>query len=318
MENVLCLGDCLNVEELKSFYVRLKYNKDNDDFEEFYFHVVDGVEYELPINYRINGQTIQLKSLTNVKDLLTLKISLQELNKRAEANNKTLLSYVGKNLNLEKIFCVSCNDCGTKYNRYMRFFSGCKVCCALNQTKSHECFVSQAKEIHHDDYDYSFDIYKKRNVKFKILCNTCKNFFFQTPKNHITDKCGCPFCNESKGERRVRYFLQQNNIFFIKQHTFENCKNVKSLKFDFYLPHLNKIIEYDGEGHYFAIFGTTIEDKQFNLKNIKRNDKIKDEFTVVENISMLRIPYWDIDRIDEILTEYLLDHIIENDKQLEM
>lgn len=68
--------------------------------------------------------------------------------------------------------------------------------------------------------------------------------------NNILQGTGCPVCNLSHGERQIRRWLCNNNISYILQKTFEDCKNKKQLPFDFYLPEYNICIEYDGEQHF--------------------------------------------------------------------
>ena len=320
MENVLCFGDCLNNEELKSFYVRLKYNKDTDDFEEFYFHVVDGVEYELPIKYIQNGQIIQLKSLTNVEDMLTLKIPLQELNKRAEANNKTLLSYVGKNFNLEKIFCVLCNNCGTKYNRYMRFFSGCRTCETIAKRKKFIDFVKISRIKHNDKYIYNDKGYQDGKSKIDIFCTKCQRYFSQRVKHHL-DGNGCPFCNESKGEMAIEKYLKQHGIRFKRFKKFDGLVHKNSLSYDFYLIDLNILIEYDGEHHFQVInYSKDPAKNSEKFEVTKLRDKIKNHYAITNNIPLLRIPYWDFDRIEELVGAFIKEHLnkLENNQALEM
>ena len=50
-------------------------------------------------------------------------------------------------------------------------------------------------------------------------------------------------------EKRISEILKENNISFETQKTFESCRfpNTNYLaKFDFYLPNLNILIEYNG------------------------------------------------------------------------
>ena len=59
--------------------------------------------------------------------------------------------------------------------------------------------------------------------------------------------CGCL---RSKGEQKIIQILQENNILFEKEKTFENCFYPDTggmCRFDFYLPDYNILIEYDGE-----------------------------------------------------------------------
>ena len=57
----------------------------------------------------------------------------------------------------------------------------------------------------------------------------------------------CPICDESKGEKFVRQYLESNNIEFIQEYKFNDCKHKRSLPFDFYIKEYNLCIEFDGE-----------------------------------------------------------------------
>jgi hypothetical protein len=67
-------------------------------------------------------------------------------------------------------------------------------------------------------------------------------------------------------------------------------------------------VEYDGEGHYLPCFGSTPEIKQKNLEICQHRDKIKNEWAKANNIPLLRIPYWDFDRIEELTEAFILQH----------
>ena len=129
----------------------------------------------------------------------------------------------------------------------------------------------------------------------------------QSPAHHLRGS-GCPKCNESKGEIKVARYLSEKNIKFIPQKTFQTLRDIGLLKCDFYLEDLNLLIEYDGAFHYTATRGSTIENKQKNLKAQQRRDKIKDEWAKANNIPLLRIPYWDYDRIEELIDAFILQH----------
>ena len=113
---------------------------------------------------------------------------------------------------------------------------------------------------------------------------------------------GCPQCSSSTGERTIERFLNFNNVDFISEKSFLNCRNIFPLKFDFYLPNENILIEYQGEQHYHSvkIFGG---DKKFNERI--RNDEIKKKYCEENNIQLLLIPYWDYDKINDILFKTL-------------
>ena len=113
----------------------------------------------------------------------------------------------------------------------------------------------------------------------------------------------CPYCRPiSKGETYIRNFILQHNIYFEEQKILNNCKNKDYLPFDFYIPSLNLLIEYDGKQHYkYGCFGGDLLD----LMNIKYRDNIKTNYCQQNNIKLIRIPYWDYDNVEEILTKEL-------------
>jgi hypothetical protein len=65
------------------------------------------------------------------------------------------------------------------------------------------------------------------------------------------------------------------------------------------------MIEFDGIGHYKAIYGSTNEEKLENLINTQRNDQIKNDWAKANNIPLLRIPYWDFDKIEELIEAFI-------------
>lgn len=142
-------------------------------------------------------------------------------------------------------------------------------------------------------------------TNLKILCGKCNKNIFTTSLVAYTKpscRCICKSCNciESASEERIRHFLEDNDINFIPQYTFKDCKDKYVLPFDFYLPDYNKIIEFDGEQHYRpAGFGL-----ESHLRTVA-HDKIKNEYCEKNNIDLLRIPYWNENDIEDILKKEL-------------
>lgn len=149
-------------------------------------------------------------------------------------------------------------------------------------------FFEKCKEIHGNKYDYSKTKYINSSTKVTIICPE-HGEFEQTPNNHRFGN-GCPVCNESKGERKIRLWLEENNINFEPQHKFDDCKNILPLPFDFYLPDYNTCIEYNGLQHYKIVtyFGGNDGFKQRQI-----NDKLKMEYCNNNNIPLLIIKYND-------------------------
>lgn len=109
--------------------------------------------------------------------------------------------------------------------------------------------------------------------------------------------------NPSKGEQRIIDFLEANDIPYIREYFFKQCKLRKSqalLFFDFYL-HKHKIaIEFDGQHHFIAINGN-----EETLKYQKYRDKIKDNFCKRKGIKMVRIDYKHIRNTETMIADAL-------------
>ncbi|MHB9925527.1 hypothetical protein [Clostridium botulinum] len=140
--------------------------------------------------------------------------------------------------------------------------------------------------------------YKNTNSKAILKCNKGHKFKAEYD-NIVFGDTGCPYCTESKGEKRIKEYLSINKIKFNTQYRFKNCKNKRPLPFDFYIPKYNICIEYDGEFHYKK---TTLGN---DLKIQKSHDKIKNNYCKNNNIKLLRIPYWEFDNIETILESVL-------------
>ena len=116
---------------------------------------------------------------------------------------------------------------------------------------------------------------------------------------------GCPICYDSNGEKKIKNILDQMNIHYENQKTFDDCKDTKKLRFDFYLLKYNLLIEYDGIQHFKQsdFFGGT---KGF--ESYKKRDRIKNEYADKNNIPLLRIPYTKFDLIEDEINYFLRKH----------
>jgi hypothetical protein len=161
---------------------------------------------------------------------------------------------------------------------------GCPKCAGKNKTTSE--YIKEVNLTHNSMYDYSLVKYENSLTKINIIC-PIHGIFEQTPNAHLSGH-GCSICKESKGEKEITKFLIENKIKFIKQHTFDDCKNIKKLPFDFYLPEYNICVEFNGEQHYKPI-------KHFGgLPRFKKQlitDKIKNDYCINNNLKLLIISY---------------------------
>jgi len=172
---------------------------------------------------------------------------------------------------------------------------GCKKCTAVkmsvSQRKNQATFIEQCVKMHGDKYDYSKVEYVNDKTKVVVICQKHQSQFEAHPTNLIRDKHGCPKCNESKGERKIRLLLESFNLNYVEQKVFKECKAKKPLRFDFYLPSHNLCIEYDGRQHYVPMSYSKRISAEQNLANIRTRDHIKDDFCLSSNIRLLRIRF---------------------------
>ena len=185
------------------------------------------------------------------------------------------------------------NACGYEYSvRPDAFISGgrCRPCrnrqLSVDNTKTTEHFANEVASLTNDEYKLVGD-YVNVNTKVSVKHVTCGHeyevypFLFQRGRR-------CPNCNKSKGEQLVEYVLQNNNIEYEAQTTFEDLIHIKRLSYDFYLPQHNMLIEYQGVQHYQPVdlFGGEV---QFKLQ--QKHDTIKREYAVENKYKLIEIPY---------------------------
>lgn len=165
---------------------------------------------------------------------------------------------------------------------------GCPICGGTVKLTT-EDFIMKSRFIHGYRYGYNEVEYINNQTKVKIFCEKHSHYFHQIPYSHFGG-CGCPFCNESKGEKEISTYLDSKFIRYHREFKFDDCKNINPLRFDFYLPDHNLCIEYDGKQHFESmdIFGGDIE-----FEKRKSNDRVKDDYCSRNKINLVRISYSD-------------------------
>ena len=139
---------------------------------------------------------------------------------------------------------------------------------------------------------------KKDNAGYfiwKCKCN-CGNICEVNSRSLISGNTkSCGLCkNNSLKEKEIAKLLDEMNIEYIQQKTFNNCINPKTnrlLRFDFFLPKYNCCIEYDGKQHFQVndYFGGI---EAFN--DTKYRDNVKNNYCQLNNIKLFRINYLNI------------------------
>lgn len=140
---------------------------------------------------------------------------------------------------------------------------------------------------------------KSKRIKYNCVCE-CGSLV-SVQDNHLTtgkiQSCGCIM---SHGEEKIATWLSKHEIEFEKQKKFEGCKSQITLRFDFFIPKINTVIEYQGIQHFEPIdfFGGEIE-----FQGYLKRDAIKKEYCLKHNINYCTISYKE--NIEEALNKIL-------------
>lgn len=179
---------------------------------------------------------------------------------------------------------------------------GCKLCGIETSAKVRSWdkndFIQQANVVHDNKYLYDNTNIVNTLTKVEIICPH-HGSFWMLPGNHIHGKQGCTSCFAamSRNERLISKLLDKWNINYIKQKRFSDCKSPKHslLRYDFFIPFHNLLIEYDGEYHYKPLRG------QLALETTQLHDSIKTQYAKNKGIRLLRIPYHNQESIESLI-----------------
>lgn len=197
--------------------------------------------------------------------------------------------------------------------------NGHRVSCGCKNTEIFKNNGKNVGKIPNKTIDYSkvenpYYIFNKQlNEKkdncflWDIICKKCNKHYKEVPTFIISDKrrrgnnpCKC-WQNQSKGVLKIINILKEMNINFYQEYTFDSCKSPKGkfLKFDFYLPDYDILIEYDGEQHFQnnGLFGASNAEEKLILQ--KEYDNIKNNWCINNNKKLIRISYKDYNNLDK-------------------
>ena len=211
--------------------------------------------------------------------------------------SKTKYVHVKQNI---IITCVMHGDFLQTPNNHING-QGCPRCAMIVRKSklqlSKNEFICRSIKKHGTKFSYDKSQYVNNRTKLIITC-PLHGDFYQIPDVHMNGK-SCPKCNESQGERRIRRFLENNNIDFQSQYRIKECKNKKPLPFDFAIFSKSKLqwmIEFHGKHHYIPTirsYSVSAEMAIENLKTQQMRDSIKSTFCKLNQIPLLVISYKD-------------------------
>lgn len=176
---------------------------------------------------------------------------------------------------------------------------GCYICSGKNKHKTTDFFKKELNEKFPETFKVLSE-YKNARTPIKVLRLKCGHINYISPDNLLRGK-GCPACGirQSSYMNQVEKYLQDNNIEFIKEKRFEECRNIKTLPFDYYLPKYNCCIEVDGEFHYKNF------EKRNSSNTVQMRDNIKTNFCLKNNIELIRLPYFEFKKNNQCSFNYI-------------
>ncbi|MBU8689510.1 hypothetical protein [Priestia megaterium] len=297
--------------------------KDTDYFKKEIYDAV-GDEYEVLGEYVNSNTHIEIKHNTcghtwGVYPLSILKGSrcpncYGNVKKTIEQFKQEVYDLVGNEYeicenegykNANSTLMIRHNTCGHKYSiRRGDFLRGnrCPKCRGLIK-KTTEIFKEEVMKLTNKQYELVGE-YKSAREHVEIKHNVCGHIWNIKPNNFLNGH-RCPNCvttHNSKGIYSIKNYLSHRGISYTLEQKFDDCFHKERLPFDIFISKSNILIEFDGIQHFkpVGVFGGE-ETFEYRIKN----DQIKNDYCIKHGIQLIRIPYWEQEKIDDILDSVL-------------
>ena len=182
------------------------------------------------------------------------------------------------------------------------FRSKCKECDNKSSKQYYEDNSEHIKKYKKQYYKDNSEYIKQHSKQWNKDNPEHKKEYMKQYYDKYLEENGLERGQGSIGEQKVRQVLRESNFTFSEQHRFDDCKFKYTLPFDFYIPSLNIAIEYDGIQHF------NIVEAWGGIEHLVDNvirDTIKNDYCRRNNIRLIRIPYWEFDNIETILSDLL-------------
>lgn len=151
--------------------------------------------------------------------------------------------------------------------------------------------------------------YHNSQDKIKLLHKKCGKTFKVRYTDIIQRKSGCPTCNQSLGEQFVSEYLEKVGLEYEFEKKFPDLRLIFELSYDFFVPEINTLIEYQGEQHYRPVnFGNESEEKiKDRYKKQIIRDNMKREYAQEKGMILLE-PTFKLDTFKKV-EDYLKEKI---------
>ena len=147
------------------------------------------------------------------------------------------------------------------------------------------------------------EIFVKSNRKYWWKCLNGHSSYLGSCAN-ISKGNRCPICKSSKGEVKLEKLFNQYNIKYIRQYSFKelitNTSRKTRLRFDFYLPKYDLLIEYQGRQHY-----KYNSHPKWDGNKTRISDQLKRDYCKKNKMKLLAIPYTYFDKLEDIVLKIM-------------
>lgn len=253
----------------------------------------------------------------NIKKAESRRKTKSEFERQMLSVNKDI-KILGEYKNTHSLIKCKCLIDGCEWESYpanlLNKSAGCPECakkrmCEL-ESLSNDQFIERLKNINKNIIPLDTYINTTTKIRFKCKIHDC--IFETSPRNFLyKGGRGCPYCNQSLGEKKMIMLLEQFGFNISKQHTFDDCKNISKLRFDGYDKNNKIAYEYQGQQHYkpvdFAGKGQDWALEQYNMG--KKRDVIKQKYCINNNIQLIEVPYWEYDNMENFLRDKIFKYI---------
>lgn len=183
---------------------------------------------------------------------------------------------------------------------------GIQVKKGVNDLKTRYKNIAKEWDYVSNGYLEPSDVCAKSNKKAYWICSKCGHHYYARIANRTANGTGCPECakinrkhkqspNRSWIETKVFTILQKIFRKVERQKRFRDCRgsNFGILAYDFYVPQLRLLLEYNGKEHYEPIaFSTATREERINNYVIRlEHDEIKRKYAESHGLKFIEIPY---------------------------
>lgn len=101
----------------------------------------------------------------------------------------------------------------------------------------------------------------------------------------------------SKIEDKFADIFASEGIKYVREKTYSKLKN-GYLRYDFYLPDLNTLVEVDSILHFKMV--PKFHKTKHDFLHAQQNDRLKNSYALSHNIPLYRIPEWEFQNIKTV------------------